>query len=428
MESIKDAFTKTKSKKKKVKAVHQKVKVFRVHDPKMAVLMWGVTHSVSQLSHVPQQVMLLKDDFKAYSKIKIDNHFYNKEHMPGHFKFKEYMPLVFRNLRERFGIDDKLYASSFLIQPQLSKAQGNSGAKFLLTNDKRFYVKTLQSVEVEMMHHMMPSYHRYIVESHSDTLLPQYLGMYRTTLDNKEYYYLVIRSVFSCKNKVQKKYDLKGSRIDREAKDSEKADKDKESVTFKDNDFTKDNAKIYIGTEQKEKFTERLTKDVNFLSSLNVMDYSLLVGIHDTEHNDSSEPEDEAEEGNTEADGGATTGDESGDGLDESTDAGTGTATQTTTTTTSGATEERRQRYSRTESVSSSDGYDSEYFAVQCSDESLHSIYYMGIIDVLTYYGATKKAAHAAKTVKHGAGAEISTVKPQLYGTRFLEFMETAME
>ena len=36
--------------------------------------------------------------------------------MPGHFKFKEYMPLVFRNLRERFGIDDKLYAVSFLVK------------------------------------------------------------------------------------------------------------------------------------------------------------------------------------------------------------------------------------------------------------------------------------------------------------------------
>lgn len=46
METIKDTFTKTKSKKKKVKAVHQKVKVFRANDPKMAVLMWGVTHSV----------------------------------------------------------------------------------------------------------------------------------------------------------------------------------------------------------------------------------------------------------------------------------------------------------------------------------------------------------------------------------------------
>ena len=92
------------------------------------------------------------------------------------------------------------------------------------------------------------------------------------------------------------------------------------------------------------------------------MDYSLLVGIHDTEHVDSSEPEDEqeTEEGRHDVDGGdGTTGDEeSGDGLDESTDGGVST----------GAAEGRRQRYSRTESVSSSDGYDSEYFALQCSD------------------------------------------------------------
>lgn len=31
----------------------------------------------------------------------------NRENMPSHFKFKEYCPLVFRNLRERFGIDDQ---------------------------------------------------------------------------------------------------------------------------------------------------------------------------------------------------------------------------------------------------------------------------------------------------------------------------------
>ena len=30
-----------------------------------------------------------------------------RENMPSHFKFKEYCPLVFRNLRERFGIDDQ---------------------------------------------------------------------------------------------------------------------------------------------------------------------------------------------------------------------------------------------------------------------------------------------------------------------------------
>lgn len=29
--------------------------------------------------------------------------------MPSHFKVKEYCPIVFRNLRERFGIDDVDY-------------------------------------------------------------------------------------------------------------------------------------------------------------------------------------------------------------------------------------------------------------------------------------------------------------------------------
>lgn len=32
-----------------------------------------------------------------------------REAMPSHFKFKEYCPIVFRNLRERFGIDDHDY-------------------------------------------------------------------------------------------------------------------------------------------------------------------------------------------------------------------------------------------------------------------------------------------------------------------------------
>lgn len=71
----------------------------------------------------------------------------------------------------------------------------------------------------------------------------------------------------------------------------------------------------------------------------------------------------------------------------------------------------------------------------------------MGLIDVLTQYDTKKKAAHAAKTVKHGvsvgggavggarrpanhqhvcvfqAGAEISTVHPEQYAKRFRDFI-----
>ena len=49
MDTLKKTVTKTKSKRKKMKAFHQKVKIFRAKDPKMAVLMWGVSQSVIEL-------------------------------------------------------------------------------------------------------------------------------------------------------------------------------------------------------------------------------------------------------------------------------------------------------------------------------------------------------------------------------------------
>lgn len=33
-------------------------------------------------------------------------------------------------------------------------------------------------------------------------------------------------------------------------------------------------------------------------------------------------------------------------------------------------------------------------------------VYFMAIIDILTHYDAKKKAAHAAKTVKHGVSVD----------------------
>lgn len=83
---------------------------------------------IYELSHVIIPVMLLPHDFRAYSNIKVYNHMFNKldflfislgsiiylnylsrENMPSHFKVKEYCPLVFRNLRERFNVDDVDY-------------------------------------------------------------------------------------------------------------------------------------------------------------------------------------------------------------------------------------------------------------------------------------------------------------------------------
>ena len=66
------------------------------------------------------------------------------------FHIQEYMPLVFRNLRERFGITEKVFANSFFIQPKPLEQTGHSGSKFFLTNDGKFWVKTMASEDVEV--------------------------------------------------------------------------------------------------------------------------------------------------------------------------------------------------------------------------------------------------------------------------------------
>lgn len=50
---------------------------------------------------------------------------------------------------------------------------------------------------------------QYIVKCHGNTLLPQFLGMYRVSVENEDSYMLVMRNMFSHRLPVHRKYDLK---------------------------------------------------------------------------------------------------------------------------------------------------------------------------------------------------------------------------
>ena len=67
---------------------------------------------------------------------------------------------------------------------------------------------------------LFPTQH--VVTTEGKTLLPQYLGMYRLTVNNAETYWMVMRNVFSSTVKIHRKFDLKGSRVDRAASHKEK--------------------------------------------------------------------------------------------------------------------------------------------------------------------------------------------------------------
>lgn len=59
-----------------------------------------------------------------------------------------------------------------------------------------------------------------------------------------------------------RKYDLKGSTVDREASDKEL---EKELPTLKDNDFIKQGVRVDIGEAAKDKLLETLTADVEVI-------------------------------------------------------------------------------------------------------------------------------------------------------------------
>lgn len=412
-QALMEALSKTKSKRFKVK--HPKRKLFRCNDPLLGVFMWGVNHTVRELQHIHVPVMLMPDDFRSFSKITIKNHAYNKENLPSNFKVKEYCPLVFRNLRERFGINDSDFLKSLTVPPRsINPLRG--GANYYLSADRLYVIKTLTTEEVEEMHHFLKQYHPYIVDRHAKTLLPQYLALYRLTVDNMESYMVVIRNVFSAHLKVHKKYDLKGSRVDREASDKER---EKTCPTLKDNDFLADGVKINIGEEGKEGLMETLGADVDFLSKLNIIGYSLLLGIHDMDRamEDALDAQADEEEDDEEYDSAGS----GGVALTPPESPNTG------------------RKISSSLMVSQASRIDPnlDIYAIPSRAAGAAAgtvsgpkhIYFLSIMDVLTHYGIKKAAAKAAKTVKYGADVEgISTAEPEQYSRRFLTFVNDAIE
>ncbi|XP_072105964.1 phosphatidylinositol 5-phosphate 4-kinase type-2 gamma-like isoform X1 [Mobula birostris] len=269
---------------------------------------------------------------------------------------------------------------------------------FLSSYDRRYVIKQISSEDVADMHTFLSDYHQYVVNCHGNMVLPRFLGMYRISADSEDTYVLVMSNFFSHRLAIHRKYDLKGSLVSREASDKEKV---KELPTLKDVDFLNLNQKVYIDQADKKLFMDKLRRDVEFLAQLKIMDYSLLLGIHDVQRQD--------EEGLP----AITMESEDNRNIHSSVSP---------------------HQYSHTPEMVGSYFSKVPDFIEEHSPPDAHAIkssesaprkevYFMGLIDVLTQYDTKKKAAHAAKTVKHGAGAEISTVNPEQYAKRFMDFI-----
>lgn len=199
------------------------------------------------------------------------------------FDFLSYSPAIFLELRILAGVDDATYLASFTVEDSMMEkfTEGRSGSFFYYTHDLKYIVKTVTVGEKNVLQNSISSYRDYL-KSNSDSFLTRFFGLYGIRLDKVQnyIYFVVMENMFANSGGVRlcEVYDLKGSYVNRS---SLKHGQNAQTFhgTMKDCDLPE--LQLFsLGDAVATRIKSQLHLDASWLQGHNIMDYSLLVGIH----------------------------------------------------------------------------------------------------------------------------------------------------
>lgn len=196
------------------------------------------------------------------------------------FKFKDYAPWVFRDLRKIFEIDAADYLVSLTGKYILSElgSPGKSGSFFYFSRDYRFIIKTLHHAEHRFLRKILREYHSH-VSKYPNSMISQFYGLHRVkTSFGKKIHFVVMNNLFPPHMDIHSTYDVKGSTVGRVT--TEESKKKNPRGTLKDLNWLQSKQTLKLPEDIRRLFLEQLQRDVELLAKLQIMDYSLLLGIH----------------------------------------------------------------------------------------------------------------------------------------------------
>ncbi|CAB3241915.1 unnamed protein product [Arctia plantaginis] len=377
----------------------------------MGSIQLGIQHAIGGLASKPERDLLMQD-FMTVETTNFPHE--GSNHTPAHhyseFKFKTYAPIAFRYFRDLFGIQPDDFLMSMCSAPlrELSNP-GASGSIFYLTMDDEFIIKTVQHKEGEFLQKLLPGYYLNL-DQNPRTLLPKFFGLYCYQCNSKNVRLVAMNNILPSSVKLHQKYDLKGSTYKRKAS---KGERQKTSPTYKDLDFMEHHSEgLFLEADTYNALIKTMQRDCRVLESFKIMDYSLLVGIHNL---------DEAQREKTEArlrnDPGQS--DEDAEG------------------------EPKKSGLNRTRSINRQRlvAHSTAMESIQAESEPIDEeedvppggiparnergerlLLFLGIIDILQSYRLRKKLEHTWKSMIHD-GDTVSVHRPSFYAQRFLDFM-----
>ncbi|KAL8481985.1 hypothetical protein ACS0TY_028218 [Phlomoides rotata] len=190
----------------------------------------------------------------------------------------------FRQLRDRCCPSEVDYIASLSRCRNWDAKGGKSKSFFAKTLDDRFIIKEIKRTEFDAFMKFAPHYFEYMnqcYEKGNQTCLAKILGIYqvviRATKNGKEARHdLLVMENLSFGRHISRQYDLKGALHAR----LKTAGNDSEDVLL-DQNFVNDMnvSPLYVSRKSKRNLQRAVYNDTNFLNMINVMDYSLLVGV-----------------------------------------------------------------------------------------------------------------------------------------------------
>ncbi|ETN23135.1 hypothetical protein, variant 1 [Phytophthora nicotianae INRA-310] len=200
-----------------------------------------------------------------------------------------YYPLQFEVLRELFYGSLQSFAFSISHVANWDANGGKSGASFYRTLDDRFVIKHISSKEMQSFLGCLPGYFRYMASIYFDgraSLLSKTVGLFQTTITRKDsgqktvQYICVMENAFYQKQ-LTRTYDLKGSSRNRFAKPRPTSENDTSNHVLLDGNFLEFTKGHPVGVlaEDHEFILKAVENDTAFLYSINIVDYSMVMGL-----------------------------------------------------------------------------------------------------------------------------------------------------
>lgn len=194
----------------------------------------------------------------------------------------------FDALRRKCGVADRFVESLSRCSKWDSKG-GKSKSIFLKTLDERFVLKSLSPIEVQAFFRFAPNYFAFTHQNlfkGLPSVIAKMFGLFQVQIKTPtgrdfDWFMLVMENLFYDRE-PNRRYDLKGSMRNRKIESTGEADE----VLLDENlvEIIYSETPIFVREHTKKLLKASVWNDTLFLSQNNVMDYSLMAGFDDTNH------------------------------------------------------------------------------------------------------------------------------------------------